>query len=186
MTYYNAPYLDSSEHSVLNHAGIPGVGGGGGVDYRLDGLIAQAAGITVNSNSGVIDFTSWVATIPDSENNITYAAGVFTVANEGVYVFSLYGNWNVDDSVETQVRTVQLTPINIVNPAATSVYTWAQGRILLNEIVPSNANNAKKYFNLDTTAYLTDGDSFKIQVSNEDLTQDTTLEIITLNIVKLS
>lgn len=28
--YYNAPYLDNVEHSLVNHTGIPGVGGGGG------------------------------------------------------------------------------------------------------------------------------------------------------------
>jgi len=28
--YYNAPYLDQGEHSILDHTGIPGVGGGSG------------------------------------------------------------------------------------------------------------------------------------------------------------
>lgn len=28
MVFYNAPYLDNQEHSVLDHTGIPGVGGG--------------------------------------------------------------------------------------------------------------------------------------------------------------
>lgn len=43
--YYNAPYLDETEHAALDHSGIPGVDGGGGLpDLKvlLDPRVPQA------------------------------------------------------------------------------------------------------------------------------------------------
>jgi hypothetical protein len=50
-TYYNAPYLDPAEHSVLNHTGIPGVGGGGGSD-----ILYAALGISAGGASGNVGY----------------------------------------------------------------------------------------------------------------------------------
>lgn len=181
---YDAPYLDDGEHSILDHTGIPGVGGGGGVSYRSDGLVAQQAGLSVDANSGLDDLT-WIAAISDSDGNITFSAPDFTVVNSGLYSVSLYGNWSVDDSIETQDRIVSFTPVNYEDPSATSGYAWAAGRFTQNLIIPSSQNDSAHYFNLDFVTYFLADDVFKIQIANNDGAESTELEVITLSIIRI-
>jgi hypothetical protein len=57
-TYYNAPYIDPVEHSVLDHTGIPGVGGGGGGGFT-DLLQLADDGSVTSVPDGVLTTLSW-------------------------------------------------------------------------------------------------------------------------------
>src|SRR6266498_1051402 len=50
--YYNAPYLDEAEHTVLDHTGIPGVGGGSSVNDFLQ--ISGLGGLLTTSVESII------------------------------------------------------------------------------------------------------------------------------------
>lgn len=158
--------------------------GGGGVSYRSDGLVAQQGSYAVDANSGTDDLP-WIAVLPDSDGNITYSNPNFTVVNSGLYAVSFYGNWSVDDSVETQDRLCSLAMVNYQDPAATSGYAWAQGRINQTLIMANAQNNGDHQFGCDFVTYFLAGDQFKATVTNNDPAEATQLEIVTLSIIRI-
>jgi hypothetical protein len=161
--------------------------GGGGVTHTTDGLLGQAASVTVNSG-GVFADIAWLAVLPDADGNITYSNPTFTVVNSGLYAVSLYGNWTVDNSLEVDERIIKLAVVNVQSPAAQGVYSWAQGRILHNIVPPATVNLGTDGmpFNLDFTSMFEAGDQFKFQAKNTDGSNNTELEIITISIVRLA
>lgn len=160
--------------------------GGGGVTHHTDGLLAQNAGVAVGAAGAYTDLT-WLAVLPDADGNITYAAPDFTVVNSGLYTVSLYGNWTVDNSIETDERLIKFAVVNVQSPAAQGVYAWAQGRVLQAIVPPATVNLTNGLeFGTSFTTMFEAGDQFKVQYRNTDAAQATEIEIVTLSVVKLA
>lgn len=86
--YYNAPYLEESEHAVLNHTGIPGVGGGSGFTLQNEwarwsrtgtGFIDYVVDQTETDPNGVITVDTSIDWL-----NI-YGSPVPKVSETGIY-----------------------------------------------------------------------------------------------------
>lgn len=161
--------------------------GGGGVEHHTDGLLAQQADQVVAAGGAFANVT-YVAVLPDSDGNITYSAPTFTVVNSGLYAVHLYGNWEVDNSVEVDERIIRFTQVNVTSPAAQGVYAWGAHRILKNIVPPATVNLETNGlpFNLDFTTMFEAGDQFKIEAKNTDGTTATNIESLILSIVKLA
>jgi hypothetical protein len=161
--------------------------GGGGVSHHTDGLLAQNINVAAASGGATADMT-WLAVLPDSDGNITYSAPTFTVVNSGLYAVHLYGNWEVDNSVEVDERIITFEAETVTSGAAQGVYAWAANRILHNIVPPTTVNLGPDGlpFNLDFTTMFEAGDQFKITFTNTDGTTASQVDIITLAIVKIA
>ena len=114
-THYNPPYLDEDEHAVLNHTGIPGVGGG---DPSLSPNTLVITGSSAPTVGG--GFYAFNNDDPDSDgsdggDSLSWSIGTPTLIEiliDGVYSVSSFGEFSAVTPPEGEYISIYVSKID--------------------------------------------------------------------------
>lgn len=188
MVYYNAPYTTNEEHAIIDHTGIPGIGGGGGggltsglyafysaashVAPVLSGLQAAVMSEVVNTTGGAVTFD-----VVDDSSLIHFITA-------GFYSVSLYAQWNIDATVpETGQR--QIFASIGGSPDTETAVSWNNFRTT--NIVGGALSGDESHLlqNISRVGHMKAGCTLAIRYANGDALNTSTIAGLSVQIVKL-
>jgi hypothetical protein len=188
MVYYNAPYTTDEEHAVIDHTGIPGVGGGGG------GGLTSGLYAFYSAASHVADPLSGIQTATLSEvANTTNGAVTFDALDDaalihfitaGFYSVTVFAQWNIDATIpETGQR--QIFASIGGSPDTETAVSWNNFRT--SNIVGGALADDDSHLlqNVSRVGHMKAGCTLSIRFANGDALNPSTIAGMSVHVIKL-
>lgn len=187
MVLYNAPFTTNEEHAVIDHSGIPGVGGGGGggLTSGLYAFFSAAShladvlsGIQPATLSEVANTTSGAVTFDALDD-----ASLIHFITAGFYSVTVFAQWNIDATVpETGQR--QIFASLGGSPDTETAVSWNSFRTSNTVGGALAADDAHLLQNISRVGHMKAGCTLSIRYANGDALNSSTIAGMSVHVVK--